>query len=241
MSIDYSPRPTIQDSLTVRTTADRGDYLAAFRLLQSRYRDAGLSQTEATGLRILPFQLWETTQLIVAKDDHAVVGCVSVVQDSDARGLPMEALYPEELRGLRRRRVPVGEITSLAVNRHESAFDNKVFQRLAGAMVAYARRQGIRFLAAVVHPRHAKLYHRCLGFDVLGGLRRCHHVDGNPGVAIIGDLSDPGRIRPRWRQIYFDGDPADDGHSRRPMSGETRIFLRALLTSDDTNSKRRIG
>lgn len=241
MSIDYSPRPTIQGSLTVRTTADRGDYLAAFRLLQSRYRDAGLSQTEATGLRILPFQLWETTQLIVAKANNRVVGCVSVVQDSDARGLPMEHLYPGELRDLRRRRAALGEITSLAIRRHESPFDNTIFQELAGSLVAYARRTGIRFLTAVVHPRHAQLYQRCLGFEIIGGLRRCHHVDGNPGVAIMGDLLAPGRIRARWRRIYFSSDPADARLSHRPMPGDTYHFLRAFMTTEHVRRGQMLG
>ena len=83
-----------------RVSSSPDELFAAFRLVYEQYQRSGLMNPNKCGLRITPYHLLPTTEVLVALERRQVTCTMSLVCDSD-NGLPMEAVYPEEIAGLR--------------------------------------------------------------------------------------------------------------------------------------------
>lgn len=227
-----------ESPLYIRLADCRDDLEQSFRLLQSRYRESGLTHVSRQPMRILSCHLWDSTQVFVAEQDGRIVGTVTLVMDGH-RGLPIADLYPREIAELRRTSVGIGEITSLAVRSSESSHRGAVFAELTRLLTFFARGEGLDALVAVVHPRHGKFYQRAMGFRVQGQVKGCQIVGGRPGIAVMGSIVDPSGYRPRWRRHYFDGSFGADLLRHRPISPLDRHYFQQVATSQETPASSR--
>ena len=217
------------EQLCYRTAFGRQDLESAFQLLHRRYCAAGLSQAYDRRLRILPFHFWRQTQVFVAKQGSDVLGCITLVTDSGDHSLPIESYYPESIRALHRQGERTGEITCLAMEPNRTESSSRLFGELTRRTMFFARARGLTRLTAVVHPRHAKFYCHAMGFEVIGEPSRQEHVEGLPGVPILGSVNDPTPYRERWRQFYFEGTFPSDEIAQRPMSQIDQEYFRRHL------------
>lgn len=199
-------RALVESSLpcTVRTCRTREDYVAAFTLIQRRYHAIGLVLDSDVSMRIMPYHLSPASQVFVAERGSEVVGTITLIQDSDD-GLPMDGGYPDSIQRLRQTGKRVGEIASLAIAPTQSS-PAEVFVRITKLLTFFARKQDLQYLAAIVHPRHAKFYRHAMGCQSIGEEREIETVGGNPGIPMYGNINDPSRYHTRWRDDYFVGD-----------------------------------
>ena len=198
------------------TARNRTDLLAAFTLLQQRYRQAGLATDDQSGLRIMPYHFCSATQIFIARTSKEVTGTVTLVGESE-QPLPMFQAYPELAWQLKRRCGRIGEVTSLAISSRWSS-KGETFLGLTRLLTFFARHHRLDHLVAIVHPRHANFYRLAMGFEILGPPKPCDSVSGSLGVAVIGSVNEKHRYRQPWRKALFEGKFDQSCLAAKPMS-----------------------
>jgi hypothetical protein len=109
-------------------------------------------------------------------------------------GLPLEGLYREEVRGLRRQGRRLFETGSLASRDLELREFVQVFQTLMHLGWQYMTGRGLDTTVIAVNPRHSAYYQRLCGFVSLGPRRAYDKVRGAPAEAFY---LDPDLMRAR--------------------------------------------
>ena len=151
------------------------------------YLRDGLVRPNRLGLRILPYQLLETSWVIVATRGRHIVGTLSVIEDGEL-GLPVVPLYATEVTRLCRPGRRIVELTCFATTRAAGTQSRTVLRQLLGSAIQLAARRKIDYFIICVHPRHARFYMHRLGFIHLGPLRCCPWVLDQPAVAMFRKL-----------------------------------------------------
>jgi hypothetical protein len=192
-----------RSGIECRVASNASELFAAFHLVYEEYRRSGLMKANACGMRITPYHLLPTTEVLVALDRGKVACTVSIVGDSEEGGLPMEGVYPDEIASLRLQGQSLAEVSCLA-EQHEAMqkTQSPVFQ-LFPLVAQLAYRRGADQLVIAVHPRHTRFYRRFLGFDVIGDERNYGQVCGKPAVAMAMDLISLAVNHPRVHQWLF--------------------------------------
>ncbi len=208
------------NEIKYRPVCSRSDLLGAFALLQNRYEAAGLaesmpSRTSMPSIRMMPYHGWYQSQVFVAAMGRRIVGTVTLIRDGQ-NCLPISENYRREIQSARAIG-RVGEITSLAVDPVHPK-PTEVFGQLTRLLTFFARYHRMDYLAATVHPRHAKFYQNAMGFRVIGDEIQCDHVAGKPGVAVLGSVNNASDYRDRWKDYYFTGRFTRDKLLPRPMT-----------------------
>ncbi|WP_374435304.1 long-chain N-acyl amino acid synthase [Inhella sp.] len=121
------------------------------------------------GLRVTPLEMAaDGLASLRVREGDQVVGTLTVRMDGPA-GLAADAVFPEELRGLREQQ-RLCEFTRLAV---DGGTESKpVLARLFHMAYLYAHRiEKAELIVFEVHPRHSPFYRRMLGSRLLAGER----------------------------------------------------------------------
>ena len=173
--------PVLPEVTLART---RLELMEAFRLLYDSYVRAGLVTENRRKLRLTPFHLLDTTEVFVAKWRGEVIATMTVVADGP-QGLPMDAMYGDEVAHFREAGLRLAEVGCFADRRGMEPPFLKVIGELAKLVVQVASARGADGLVAATHPRHARFYIRALGFQQFAGLKECPYAQGNPAVALV--------------------------------------------------------
>lgn len=176
---------------------------SALALVYDAYLQTGLIHPNYYGVRATPYHLSRSTNVLVAKQ-HGEVICTATLVFDGRRGLPMETVFGDEVRELRKRGVISAEVSCLADRR---SFDGSCVSQLTKLMcfaIQCAEFQGVQELMVAVHPRHAGFYVRYFGAQVVSGVERSYDaVRGNPAVALSLDIP---RLRrsatPAHRRVF---------------------------------------
>jgi hypothetical protein len=230
----------LQDhSIEIGLARTEADLTGAFRLLYQSYLRAGLGEENAIGMRITPFHLLPSTEVLVAKHHGEVISTLSIVADSDA-GLPMESMYSDEVAKLRSRSMRIAEMGSFADRRETPVRFAKLFAELARLIVQVAESREIDALVLAAHPRHAKLYARSLGFEQIGDLTSCPYAQGNPAVCLLLDFD---RVRGSdAHNLLVSEAVTPEQLARTEWSSDTREYLRYLYDQQLPASRvRKVG
>jgi len=86
----------------------------AFRLVHDQYVARGYMRPEPSSWRLSVHHALPTTKVFVARDQHRVVGTMTLVPDSPL-GLPLDELYGSEVTALRNEGRYVTEVSGLAI------------------------------------------------------------------------------------------------------------------------------
>ena len=202
----------------VKIASRVGEWRSAFALVYEAYTHKGLAEPNPRGMRVTPYQLLPTTEVLVAIDHHRVVCTASVVRDG-LLGLPLEDVYAEEVAARRRQGLVLAEVSCLADSQEgkRTAFSNVL--QLMSLCVQCAKARGVDQLLVAVHPHHARFYQGFFGFEVLGEQRSYGAVLDAPAVALVLDLNHLAENHPRGYERLFGkpfsgrraGVPADAG------------------------------
>ncbi len=164
----------------------RHEFEAAFRLVYERYLRRGLTLPNARQMRIAPSQLSPAAQVFVALHNDAVVSTLTLVEDG-AHGLPMESLFRNEVRELRRQRLRIAEVTSLTHGLPNEPLSWEIAETLMSLMAQFAVTRDVDRLLITVCPQHAAFYRR-IAFRPFGDVRSYSDVCGKPALPMQADL-----------------------------------------------------
>lgn len=233
MSTLVSPasiRAKICEDIQLRVAASRGERQAVFELIYRSYLRAGLCTKSDCGMRATPYQLLPTTDLFLAELRGQVISTVSLVRDGEL-GLPMEALYAEEVAARRAAGMRVAEVSCLADRRQGTARFFGLFCDLSRLMAQLARNTGVDELLVVVNPRHAPLYRRYMAFEQIGDEREYDAVEGFPAVALSLNFAKAKVNKPKsWREFFGEPLPQEALQSC-PITTDDRDYFYAVLDS----------
>lgn len=162
----------------------RAELHGAFTLLYQAYLKAGLEAEKPSGIRITPYHMLPTTEVLVTKLNDEVVSTVSLVGDGFL-GIPMQSMYPQQINDLRTRGLRVAEVGGLADRRDSPIRFIDNFKKMTRLLAQVAVARGIDALVVATHPRHARFYTRALGFEKFGDESTCPYAQGNPAVALF--------------------------------------------------------
>jgi hypothetical protein len=213
--------------IAIKVASTREERQAAFRLAYNSYVRAGLCNECREGLRITPYQLLSTTDIIVAELRGEVISTLSLVRDGEL-GLPLEAVYPGEVQQRRAAGLRLAEVSCLADRRRDIVRFFPLFCELARLTIQMCEHEGIDQLLVAVHPRHARMYRRAMGFKQVGDDRDYPAVNGNPAVMLSLDLAAAkAEYALAWKA--FVGDRlAEDVVASRPMCEVERHYFARL-------------
>jgi hypothetical protein len=201
---------------------------ASFELVYSSYVRAGLCDENRCGLRITPYQLLDTTDIIIAELGDDVISTLSLVRDGEL-GLPMEEIYPEEVASRRNAGVRLAEVSCLADRRERAPRFFQLFCELSRVMAQLAAQTGVDELLVSVHPRHAPLYRRYMAFEPIGDCRDYPTVLGNPAVALSLNFAHAREHRAASWQEFFGQPLPPDVLVSAPISDADREYFLSLL------------
>ncbi|TWU54473.1 hypothetical protein Poly51_31920 [Rubripirellula tenax] len=198
----------------------------AFGLVYESYLRAGLTQPRESKIRLTPFHLLPTTEVFAARYQGEFVSTVSLIGDGYL-GLPMEGIYPVEIKRLRDDGCRMAEIGCLADRRNSPVRFIELFATMGRMLARVAKVRGYSGLVAAVHPRHAKLYKRILPFEQVGDVIECPYANGNPAVMVRLVFDD--YIGTTLYERFFGAMASGIDASPRPWSRQTRAYFKGQL------------
>ena len=225
---NQSKRTDIQ----VGIASSRLELFSAFELVYHAYLRTGLVEENPYQMRVTGYQTLRTTDVLIAKETDRIACTVSVVRDG-ALGLPMAALYQEQVDERREMGISLAEVSCLA---HDSERDGSfpMVVKLMSLVAQLAKARDVDQLLIAVHPRHSRFYSRFLGFEVIGAEKSYDVVKDNPAVAMMLDLNRLVVSHPRGYKTLF-GNPLPSEtlrHREIPLSLADEIQFLAAETTD---------
>lgn len=194
----------------------------ACRLLYRKYQMRGYCEENQDRLHYSPYMFGEHSRTFVLEDSQRVSGTVSVFPDSK-RGIPLESLYPEEIRRLREEGARFAEMGLLATEMIAWSIDSNCLSSkekmfpvflLFKIGVNYTVSIDIDHLLIVVHPRHQKIY-ELFGFKQFAEERSYEAVCGKPAVPMIKKLTEEPQVAVRSLKKFFFASPFASKHLSR--------------------------
>lgn len=164
------------------------DLASARALVRRQYVKAGYYTSEDGDSRLEQFLKLPGAATFGLFTGAVLYGSISVVTDSD-HGLPMDALYADDLAHFRVAGRRLAEVTQFSID-HEL-----VHKKLTGtqalfaaaplfaAVLGHADRNGIEYLCISINPKH-EFFYELLGFSELGGLKHYPAVNA-PAIGKI--------------------------------------------------------
>lgn len=210
--------------IVYKMAEDRQEREGAFRLVYDAYRRSGLLGPNAYGMRVTPHHLLPTTEVFIGVRGREIVCTATLIMDG-ALGLPMEAIYEQEVASLRAQGISLAEVSGLADRRQNLSRSCAMLIHLTRLVAQYARYNGVEQCLIAVHPRHARFYERCLCYERLGGVKAYPMVRDNPAVAMRFDFACLDRARPEYYDQFFGETIPEQALRPRPMSLAERLYF----------------
>lgn len=217
---------SVPDYVTFELARKRDDFESALRLIHDSYVRSGLTVGNPAGIRITPYHLLDTTEVFVAKARGTVFMTISLIGDGEL-GLPMESMYGSEIEQLRTCGKRIAELACFADRRADGVPFSPAFNALTKLIAQTARYRTYDTVVAAVHPRHAKVYRRLLGFGDFGGLAYCQYASNRPAVALLLDLMQQHGTK-HYEALATDP-VAMEALQPRAFDSETRQYFQNLL------------
>lgn len=162
-------RPDEVRDITVQVASTVGDLEAAAAILHDAYVARGYTAPHESGVRVTPHLILPTTTTFVAKHEGRVIATMSLILDGPL-GLPVEAVYGEEVVALRSEGRRLAEVGALCVakgyrRRGITVLLNKLMWRCAAELLR------VDDLLIAIHPEAEDIYRGVLAFHRIGPRR----------------------------------------------------------------------
>ena len=202
----------------------------AFELAHAAYCRTGIGVDHPSRMRLTPYHLLSTSEVMVARIEQTIFSTISLFGDGEL-GLPMVSMYKSKIDELRNSGVRLAELGSLADRREPR--QARYIDTLAslGRLIAQAAaEQNIDALVAVVHPKHARLYKRILGFKQIGDCFACPYAKGAPGVPVCLEFND--HVGTKLHYQYFGISIPSEQLAPYVWESETRNYFQRVFKQD---------
>lgn len=174
------------DRPNIKIAESRDEYAQSFALVYREYLDSGyITSPHPSGLHFSAFNFLPSTCIFIFRTFLTVISTLTQIFDSDEFGLPMDALYREELDHLRSQGRKITELSALATPKETRWCNLMVF--LSKTMFEYSRLNGVNDICIMVNPKHVRFYKTMFLFDDFGPERFYAGV-GAPAVALRIDM-----------------------------------------------------
>jgi hypothetical protein len=199
----------VKGDVVVKIASEPDEWEQAFRLVAANYEEAGYQASTEKPFRFTPYHGLPDTTVFVAKRDQRVLATFTLVVDNTVLGLPLDALYADEVAELRRQGRRLAETTCLAVSDLSQREFLQVFLALIQLLQQYHVSRGGDTWVFTVNPRHKNFYCKVLGAEQLGDRKPYAAVGDAPAEAFWLDRTLMRRNAPRgYEQIFGDWLPA---------------------------------
>jgi hypothetical protein len=219
--------------IRVKIASTFEEWEEALRLVTDNYQARGYEASSLGELRFTAHHALPDARLLVAKEGERVVATMSLFMDNVLLGLPMEAVYAEEIKSLRQQGKRICEVGALA----ESSLGLQDFVHVFIALIRLAWQHHLQHGGdtgvITVNPRHRAFYTKVLGFTPLGGCRPHPKVKNHPAEAYF---LDPEMMRVKspgmYERIIVDRLPAAALASRPLPTQRVRHFATRSTQTD---------
>ncbi|MBT3185529.1 MAG: hypothetical protein HN342_13510 [Nitrospina sp.] len=179
------------DRYTIRVANDLNTRRQAYELIYDLYIEKGFAKPDMSEMWFsIHDALPNTVTFVVENQSGDMVGTATVILDTGMR-LPIDTIYPEEIKALRSKGRCPSEVAHFGV-RDNLKGGMQVLVKLFNFFYIYAHRicKSTDFVITV-NPRHASFYKKALLFNQVGEERDYGKVNGAPAVLMHLDLSVP--------------------------------------------------
>jgi predicted GNAT family N-acyltransferase len=163
-------------AITVQVVHNREMLESVYRLRHDAYVRKRYIAPRSSGMMSDGWDELSTTMHFVALQKDCVIGAVRLVLDS-ANGLPMERVFPDEVRQLRGQGRRLAEASTMAVSHPHQESDCRLWLRLSRVLWQRAGMLQVDDLCLAVTPNHLAFYERLL-FEPMGSPRRYGSLNG---------------------------------------------------------------
>lgn len=178
-----------RSGLTFDVARTLADVLAAWTLVHDSYVRARLIRVNAQHLHTVPLAVHSDTVVIIGREPEGeVVSTMSSYLDRPG-GLPLDAVYADQLNGMRAQGRRLMEVGLFADRREKITRAMAALMELMRYTFFYAIHRDVSDIVIGVHPHHAGFYRRSLGFEDFADEAGCPSVNGNPMVPLRLNIS----------------------------------------------------
>jgi N-acyl-L-homoserine lactone synthetase len=235
------PAKEASEQIVYKVAATQHEREAAFRLVYDAYRRLDIVPPNRFRMRVMPYHLLPTTDVLIATNHDRVLCTLTLVGDGEL-GLPMEDVYAAEIAQTRRHGIHIVEASSLAIRGSESRSALPAFLRLTQLACCCARHRGMQQIVIAVHPRHSGFYRRLMKFRLIGETRPYPRVRHQPAVALCLDFDRVRREHIETYTVLFGASLPAGQLLPKPMSkGEVAYFRPISKLLDGPTSDRDLG
>jgi len=231
------------DSLAVsglrfRPAGSPSEVLDAWQLVYQSYQRIGLIGPNPAAVHTVPHALQDRAVVICGRIRSLTVSTISGYLDLPDRGLPLDAVYPDELAELRADGRTLMEIGLFADRREHIERSIEALLELMRQVCYFGVTQGATDGVIGVHPHHAAFYIRMLGFERIGEEKNYSLVNDNPVILLRLDWYEKIRqIKPPRGLRYFRDNPlAADAFAGRVSLQSPQILQALAPLFDDSTS-----
>ena len=177
------------------------EFEQAFSMVYDEYRQSGyIPAPKPSGMVLNPHNFLPNTVVFIAKSYEEVISTLAQFFDNPVFGLPMDAIYREELEPLRRHGRKISEIGTLATKKN-FRWQN-LFMYICQVMYWYSNYKKVDDLCITVNPKHAEFYKTIFLFEEFGAAKE-HPKVGAPAVLLRLNMHN---IREKLKEIYHEFD-----------------------------------
>jgi hypothetical protein len=169
--------------LTYGPASSLAELQHSFALVYQKYQQRQLVERVSGGVFFGLHHLLPQAVTLVGTVDHTVFTTLTVVMDSPL-GLPLDAVFGDELEQLRRSGAVLGELGLFADRRRSLTQSLNSMHELFRLGHWFVESNNFDFGVVGVHPRHAAFYQRLLGFRPMSEVREHPTVRNAPAVLL---------------------------------------------------------
>lgn len=170
------------DRPSIKLAENKDEWHQAFGLVHKEYLEQGyIKHPHPSALSFNIYNFLPSTCVFIFKSYLTVISTLTQIFDSPEFGLPMDALYREELDILRDQGRKITELSALATPREVRWCNLMVY--LSKTMFEYSRLSDVNDICIMVNPKHVRFYKAIFLFDDFGK-EKFYDAVGAPAVAL---------------------------------------------------------
>ncbi len=197
-ALDFIGEPSVP--LTYGPAASLTELHHSFALVYQRYRERQLVGDVSGQVFFGLHHVLPQAVTLVGKVEHTIFTTLTVVMDGPL-GLPLDAVFHEELDRLRAQGAVLGELGLFADRRKSLTQSLNSMHELFRLGHWYVESNNFDFGMVGVHPRHAAFYERLLGFRIVSDVREHPTVRNAPVVLLACEQAKLGQAAERSKYV----------------------------------------
>ena len=210
-------------------TSDPEEIKSALKLVYQAYLHSGLIKPNQHAVRVTPFHLLETSEVLVARQGRDIACTLTLVQDGEL-GLPMDAVFEDLVASRREQGIVCAEVTCLADRRASRRESFSLLVKLMSFAIQCAEARGVEELMIAIHPRHARFYQEYWGAKILTDVEQKYpDVCDNPAVALSLNIQKTQSSNFRASRRLFDLPFSANQFYRKPWSADLIVELSEMV------------